>query len=113
MPFCKGNLKIWEQKGSILFVFDTYSLHYKRFSCDAFSRIQAAGKKGIPKEWPDAGNTGDTHSTREGIREGKERGKGVFCRAFLTVYLRKHIFTPLLPLRMAEEYKLLLNFALI
>ena len=70
-------------------------------------------EKGIPKEWADVGNTGDTHRTREGIREGKERGKGVFCRAFLTVYLRKHIFTPLLPLRMAEEYRLLLNFALI
>lgn len=55
-----------------------------------------------------------------GYTQYKRRNKGRkgarkrrFCRAFLTVYLRKHIFTPLLPLRMAEEYKLLLNFALI
>lgn len=40
-------------------------------------------EKGIPKEWADVGNTGDTHSTREGIREGKERGKGVFAERSL------------------------------
>ena len=66
-------------------------------------------EKGAQKRWADAGNAGEAQRTRE----GSKHGKGIFCRAFLTVSHPKHDFTPLLPLSMSQEFRVLLNFALI
>ena len=72
-------------------------------------RIPTKWEKGVQKRWADAGNAGEVHRTRE----GSKHGKGIFCRAFLTVSHPKHDFTPLLPLSMSQEFRVLLNFALI